>query len=141
MIYIIGWNWSFMFIVSTNLLYEFKLTGLALLELSEATADRICIIDYFLLYVYICNFKWRGLICIDATTNNDLVFLFQVVGSMIFNKNLLAINLIVGMIMYFTYLQLFLILLFRAINSISRLRGKTISWKKTTKRYIEEHVQ
>lgn len=71
-----------------------------------------------------------------------MVFSFQVIGSMIFNQNTSAINLIVGMIMYFTYSQLFLILLVRAIYfySISRLRGKTIAWDKT-KRYKEEPVQ
>jgi cellulose synthase/poly-beta-1,6-N-acetylglucosamine synthase-like glycosyltransferase len=70
-----------------------------------------------------------------------MVFSFQVVGSMIFNQNTSAINLLVGMFMYFTYSQLFLILLFRAIYSysVSRLRGKTIAWDKT-KRYKEGQV-
>lgn len=71
-----------------------------------------------------------------------MIFSFQVIGSMIFNKNTSATNLFVGMIMYFTYSQLFLILLFRASYSyaISRIRGKTIAWDKT-KRFKEEQIQ
>ncbi len=62
-----------------------------------------------------------------------LVYAFQVVGSMVFNKSTSLFNLLIGTIMYFTYAQLFLILLARAIYfyTISKCKNETIIWDKT----------
>ncbi|MDQ0273181.1 glycosyltransferase family 2 protein [Cytobacillus purgationiresistens] len=62
-----------------------------------------------------------------------IVYAIQIIGSMVFNKQTAVYNLAVGAIMYFTYAQLFLILLLRAFSSYfyNRIKGSTIAWDKT----------
>ncbi|PXW93186.1 cellulose synthase/poly-beta-1,6-N-acetylglucosamine synthase-like glycosyltransferase [Streptohalobacillus salinus] len=71
-----------------------------------------------------------------------VVYTAQIISAMVLESTLTPRNVAVGMIMYFTYAQLFLILLFKSLFQYitSRLRRKTIQWDKT-KRYNKGDVQ
>ncbi|MBM7606271.1 cellulose synthase/poly-beta-1,6-N-acetylglucosamine synthase-like glycosyltransferase [Metabacillus crassostreae] len=62
-----------------------------------------------------------------------VVYSFQILSSMVLDKTTSPYNVIVGIIMYFTYAQLFLILLTKSFYSytINRIKNNTIEWDKT----------
>ena len=62
-----------------------------------------------------------------------VVYTAQVISSMVLEKSITPFNVFVGLIMYFTYAQIFLILLLKSIGTYtwSRLTKKTIKWDKT----------
>ncbi|WP_079506474.1 glycosyltransferase [Mesobacillus jeotgali] len=70
-----------------------------------------------------------------------IVYSFQIISGLVLDKTVSAYNIIVGIIMYFTYAQLFLILLTKSFYSYisSRVRNKTIEWDKT-RRFKGEQI-
>nr|WP_089738888.1 glycosyltransferase [Gracilibacillus ureilyticus] len=64
-----------------------------------------------------------------------IVYTGQLFSAMVLEDTLTPKNIVVGIIMYFTYAQLFLILLFKSIFQFvsARMRKKTIKWDKTTR--------
>lgn len=69
-----------------------------------------------------------------------VVYSIQIISSLAVNQQLSLTSLFVGAIMYFTYAQLFVILLIRAfaIYLYHRVRGLTIGWDKTTRFKADE---
>lgn len=69
-----------------------------------------------------------------------VVYSIQIISSLAVNQQLALTSLFVGAIMYFTYAQLFVILLIRAfaIYLYHRVRGLTIGWDKTTRFKADE---
>lgn len=64
-----------------------------------------------------------------------IIYTAQLLSAIVIDRNLSVINVIFILIMYFTYAQIFLILLIRSGYSyiLIRLSGKTISWDKTAR--------
>ena len=64
-----------------------------------------------------------------------IIYTAQLLSALVIDRNISFINVVFILIMYFTYAQLFLILLIRSSFSyiVSRLSGKTISWDKTVR--------
>ncbi|MFJ6412465.1 glycosyltransferase [Terribacillus saccharophilus] len=62
-----------------------------------------------------------------------VVYTAQVVSAMVLEKTITPFNVLIGLIMYFTYAQIFLLLLLRSGLSYiwSRLTKQTIKWDKT----------
>ncbi|TDQ36447.1 glycosyltransferase family 2 protein [Aureibacillus halotolerans] len=62
-----------------------------------------------------------------------LVYTAQIMSAMVIDRTATPANLLVGVIMYFTYAQLFIVLLFKSAWSYcwNRLRKRTIQWDKT----------
>ena len=62
-----------------------------------------------------------------------IVYSAQLLSAVVVDRNLTLGNVVLLLIMYFTYAQLFIILLIRALTLyiFSRIRGKTIGWDKT----------
>jgi len=62
-----------------------------------------------------------------------IVYSLQILGGMVLDRTTSPYNIFVGVIMYFTYAQLFLILLVKSLYSYvwNRIRNKTIEWDKT----------
>ncbi|WP_062106374.1 glycosyltransferase [Bacillus niameyensis] len=62
-----------------------------------------------------------------------IVYTAQLLSALVVDKNVTLKNVCYILIMYFTYAQLFIILLVRSLSVYiwSRLRGKTIGWDKT----------
>jgi cellulose synthase/poly-beta-1,6-N-acetylglucosamine synthase-like glycosyltransferase len=62
-----------------------------------------------------------------------VVYSFQILSAMVLDKSITPYNLLVAVIMYFTYAQLFLILLFKSFitYTVNRIRKRTIEWDKT----------
>ncbi|KIL74201.1 glycosyl transferase, group 2 family protein [Bacillus badius] len=64
-----------------------------------------------------------------------IIYTAQLLSAIVIDRNVSFINVIFILIMYFTYAQLFLVLLIRSAFSytVNRLRGTTIAWDKTTR--------
>jgi cellulose synthase/poly-beta-1,6-N-acetylglucosamine synthase-like glycosyltransferase len=64
-----------------------------------------------------------------------IVYTSQVLSAMVLDRNISPFNIFVGCIMYFTYAQLFIVLLMKSLFSyvISRVKKKTITWDKTVR--------
>jgi cellulose synthase/poly-beta-1,6-N-acetylglucosamine synthase-like glycosyltransferase len=62
-----------------------------------------------------------------------VVYTAQIISAMVLEKTITPYNVLVGLIMYFTYAQIFLFLLLRSASAYiwSRLTKKTIAWDKT----------
>ncbi|PAF39936.1 N-acetylglucosaminyltransferase, partial [Terribacillus saccharophilus] len=62
-----------------------------------------------------------------------VVYTAQVVSAMVLERTITPFNVLIGLIMYFTYAQIFLLLLLRSGLSYiwSRLTKQTIKWDKT----------
>lgn len=62
-----------------------------------------------------------------------VVYTAQVISSMVLEKTITPFNILIGLIMYFTYAQTFLILLLRSACSYlwSKITKKAITWDKT----------
>ncbi|AQQ54031.1 glycosyltransferase [Planococcus lenghuensis] len=62
-----------------------------------------------------------------------ILYVGQLLSALVVDRNVSAKNVLLALIMYFTYAQLFLLLLFRSISiyTWNRLRKKTIAWDKT----------
>lgn len=62
-----------------------------------------------------------------------IVYTSQLLSALVVDRNVTLKNVFFVLIMYFTYAQLFIILLLRSftVYAWSRLRGKTIAWDKT----------
>ncbi|WP_326135201.1 glycosyltransferase family 2 protein [Cytobacillus horneckiae] len=62
-----------------------------------------------------------------------IVYSMQVISSLVMNQQTNLYSLFVGAIMYFTYAQLFIILLVRSFSIYvwNRIKGSTIGWDKT----------
>ncbi|WP_088008520.1 glycosyltransferase family 2 protein [Indiicoccus explosivorum] len=62
-----------------------------------------------------------------------IVYVCQLLSSLVIDRNLTVKNVLLVLVMYFTYAQIFLFLLFRSVTmyTISRARKKTIVWDKT----------
>lgn len=62
-----------------------------------------------------------------------IVYTSQLLSALVVDRNVSLKNVFFVFIMYFTYAQLFIILLLRSffIYTVSRLRGRTIAWDKT----------
>ncbi|ALS77896.1 N-acetylglucosaminyltransferase [Planococcus kocurii] len=62
-----------------------------------------------------------------------IVYTSQLLSALVVDRNVSLKNVLYIFIMYFTYAQLFIILLVRSFSTYlwSRLRGKTIAWDKT----------
>lgn len=69
-----------------------------------------------------------------------IVYSIQIISSLAVNQQISLTSLLVGAIMYFTYAQLFVILLIRAIviYLYHRVKGLTIGWDKTKRFKIDE---
>lgn len=62
-----------------------------------------------------------------------VVYTAQIISSMVLEKTVSPVNLLVGVIMYFTYAQLFLVLLLKSSSQYlwSKFSKTTITWDKT----------
>jgi len=62
-----------------------------------------------------------------------VVYTAQILSAMVLERTVTPMNVLVGTIMYFTYAQVFLLLLVKSASAYiwSRLRKKTIQWDKT----------
>lgn len=62
-----------------------------------------------------------------------VVYTSQVLIAMVIEKSITPFNILVGLIMYFTYAQIFLVLLLKSMSEYmwSRMTKKTITWDKT----------
>ncbi|TYR78652.1 glycosyltransferase family 2 protein [Priestia megaterium] len=62
-----------------------------------------------------------------------IVYTAQVISAMVLERTITPMNVLVGTVMYFTYAQLFIILLLKSASAYlwSRIRKKTIQWDKT----------
>ena len=62
-----------------------------------------------------------------------VIYTAQVISSMVLEESITPFNVFVGLIMYFTYAQFFLVLLLRSASQYiwSRITNKTITWDKT----------
>lgn len=62
-----------------------------------------------------------------------IVYTAQLLSALVVDRNVSPKNVLFIFIMYFTYAQLFIILLLRSVTVYiwSRLRGHTIAWDKT----------
>lgn len=62
-----------------------------------------------------------------------IVYTAQLLSALVIDRNVSVKNVFFVFIMYFTYAQLFIILLIRSFSTYlwSRIRGKTIAWDKT----------
>jgi cellulose synthase/poly-beta-1,6-N-acetylglucosamine synthase-like glycosyltransferase len=62
-----------------------------------------------------------------------IVYTAQIISAMVLEKTITPFNVLIGMVMYFTYAQIFLLLLLRSGVSYlwSRVSKKTIKWDKT----------
>jgi len=69
-----------------------------------------------------------------------LVYTIQILAAQELEKTATPRNVLIGLIMYFTYAQLFVILLFRGIFAYvkSKIRKETIVWDKTKRVKIEQ---
>jgi cellulose synthase/poly-beta-1,6-N-acetylglucosamine synthase-like glycosyltransferase len=68
-----------------------------------------------------------------------VVYTAQIISAMVLEKSITPYNVLVGLLMYFTYAQTFLFLLLRSAIAYlwSRLTNRTIAWDKT-KRYKKD---
>lgn len=71
-----------------------------------------------------------------------VVYTIQLLSAIVIDRNVSPSNVFFMLIMYFTYAQIFIILLIRSTFSyvLSRVRGQTISWDKT-KRFRQEETR
>lgn len=71
-----------------------------------------------------------------------VVYTSQVISALALEKVITPFNLFVGLIMYFTYAQLFLVLLLRSAGQYfkSKLTKKTITWDKTKRFKKDENL-
>lgn len=71
-----------------------------------------------------------------------IVYTIQLLSAIVIDRNVSPSNVFFMLIMYFTYAQIFVILLLQSTFSyvLSRVRGQTISWDKT-KRFKQEETR
>lgn len=62
-----------------------------------------------------------------------IVYTAQLLSALVIDRNVSLTNVLYVLIMYFTYAQLFILLLIRSVATYtwSKLRKKTIAWDKT----------
>lgn len=64
-----------------------------------------------------------------------IIYTAQLLSAIVIDRNVSFINVMFILIMYFTYAQIFLLLLLRSSYSyiVNRVKGQTIAWDKTTR--------